>query len=83
MKRATIDQVLAREAEESKIWYLVEELAVRWHLSEKRVRQLLEPHRARCHKARRGRHPRLSIWIPREVVLLMDKERMDFTKPAA
>jgi hypothetical protein len=67
----------------AQIWWSVEQLADRWHISEKRVRQLLEPHRALCHLARRGRHPRLCLWAPKEVVARIDREREAARKAAA
>jgi hypothetical protein len=60
----------------TKYWYSVADLAARYHVSEKTVRlHILPPHRGRCHLARRGRHPRLLLWIPAEVVRLLDRER--------
>jgi hypothetical protein len=65
------------------IRWSVEQLAARWNISEKRVRQLLEPHRGKCHLQRRGRHPRLCLWAPKEVVAAIDRERAAIQKPAA
>lgn len=64
----------------TKFWWTTEDLAQRWHVSEKRVRELLAPHRRHCHLARRGRHPRLCLWIPIEIVKVLDRDRNSTTR---
>ena len=56
-------------------WFTVEDLALRWHLAPKTARKLLRPFRRRCHLARRGAHPRLILWIPRDAVLSIERSR--------
>lgn len=64
-------------------WWTTDRLAARWHISEKRVRELLVPHRGSCHLGRRGRNPRLVLWVPVDVVRRLDQERQGLRKPAA
>lgn len=64
-------------------WWSVEDLGQRYHISAKRVREILQPFKGRCHKARRGRHPRLCLWVPIEVVRVLDKDRESYREPAA
>lgn len=67
----------------AQFWFTADQLAARWHLSERRVRELVAPHHGQCHMARRGRHPRLALWIPIDVVKRLDRERQEFRKPVA
>lgn len=59
----------------TKYWWCVADLAERWHVSPQMVRLLLKPYRGRCHRARRGKHPRLLLWVPLAVVATLDRER--------
>lgn len=61
----------------AQFWWTTDQLGARWHISEKRVRELLVPHRGQCHLGRRGRHPRLCWWVPLPIVQRLDRERMD------
>jgi hypothetical protein len=64
-------------------WFSVEQLAARWHIGPQMVRLLLKPYRARCHRARRGKHPRLCLWVPVEVVRRLDQERRETQRQAS
>ena len=57
-------------------WFTVEDLASRLHLAVETARKLVRPFRARCHLARKGSHPRLVLWIPRDVVLKIERQRL-------
>lgn len=59
----------------SQYWFCVDDLMALWHLSGKMVHTLLQPHRGRCHLARRGRQPRLVLWVPIEVVRTINNDR--------
>jgi hypothetical protein len=59
----------------TKYWWCVDDLAERYHLAPKTIRVLLAPHRGKCHLGRRGRHPRLLLWAPLEVVRILDRDR--------
>lgn len=67
----------------AQFWWTTDQLGARWHISEKRVRELLVPHRGQCHLARRGKNPRLVLWIPIDVVKRLDRDRRELRKPAA
>ena len=54
--------------------YTVKEIAAILHRAPKTVRALLKPHRAKCALAREGRHPRLILYVPESVVLLLESE---------
>lgn len=51
-----------------KPWYTVGEVAVVLHVQRMTAWRLLRPYRERCHLARAGRHPRLYLWVPVDVV---------------
>lgn len=51
-----------------KEWYTLAELAELLHVGGRTTLRLLEPHRGRCHLARKGQNPRLVLWIPAAVV---------------
>lgn len=61
----------------SQYWWSVSDLCTRWHIGAQMVRLLLKPHRGRCHMARRGKHPRHQLWVPVEVVRVLDRERRE------
>lgn len=58
-----------------KEWYTIPELAELLHVGGRTTLRLLEPHRAQCHLARRGKNPRLVLWIPASVVSEICDER--------
>lgn len=64
-------------------WWNVDQMAALWHITPKTVRGLLGPHRGKCHLGRRGKNPRLVLWVPLEVVRTMDRERRAQQAPAA
>lgn len=59
----------------SKYWWSVDELAERYRLSVPSAHRLVQPHRGKCYIGRRGKHPRRVLWIPVEVVRVLDRER--------
>lgn len=63
-------------------FFSVSDLAARWHITEKTVREILKPYKGRCHYGRRGSHPRLCLWVPIDVVRVMDSERRKLRRPA-
>ncbi|HVO13304.1 MAG TPA: hypothetical protein VMX54_21365 [Vicinamibacteria bacterium] len=56
-------------------WYTVAEVAQLLHCSRLAAWRALQPHRAQCHLARRGQHPRLHLWAPASVVQLVVQRR--------
>jgi hypothetical protein len=64
-------------------WWSVADLCARWGIKAQMVWILLKPYRGRCHRARRGKHPRLTLWVPIDVVRELDRERQNRLLPAA
>lgn len=54
-------------------WYLVREIALLLHRSQKTIRRHLKPHRAFCRLGRDGQHPRRVLYVPQEVVDSIEK----------
>lgn len=56
-------------------WVTLQQLAERCHVRPRTAWRLVRPYREACHLGRNGPHPRLVLWIPFEVVLLIEEER--------
>ena len=65
-----------------KEWYTISELADLLHVGGRTTLRLLEPHRGRCHLARRGKNPRLVLWVPAAVVAELCEARKAMWKAA-
>lgn len=61
----------------AKYWWTLQELSARYHVGLRMVQDLIRPHRGRCHLGRRGKHPRMVLWVPLEVVRALDRERRE------
>lgn len=67
-----------------KLWYTIHEVAAVLHVQRMTAWRLLRPHRARCHLARAGSHPRLVLWVPAQVVRQLEADReMGSRRPRA
>ena len=53
---------------EAKAWFTIPEIAALLHVGGRTTLRLLTPYRAKCHLARRGKNPRLVLWVPAAVV---------------
>lgn len=60
-----------------KPWYTLAEVADMLHVGTRTTRRLLAPYRGQCHLARKGRHPRLVLWIPGSVVSVLVEARQE------
>ena len=56
-------------------WFTVAEVAERLHVEHITAWRLVRPHRARCHLARNGPHPRLLLWVPASVLESLEESR--------
>lgn len=66
-----------------KPWYTLAEVAALLHVGIRTTRRLLAPYREQCHLARKGRHPRLVLWVPVEVFAEIRKKRGDVWRDVA
>lgn len=56
-------------------WYTVRELAELLRVKPRTAWLKVRPYRDRCRRGRNGSHPRMVLWIPAEVVRVIEKGR--------